>query len=123
MLLEQNDRQRPKTTWQNPMEHRRSTPRSNERGRLPRLHAIVPVLALSVGQLPLGRKYEDRNAKLISSIVSTIVTLDSQEPSTGQKKRLDSILDFACGSGSMLLNVRQRMGKNGILRFDGGNSS
>ena len=59
----------------------------------------------------------------MSSILSTIVTLDSQEPSTGQKKRLDSILDFACGSGSLLLNVRQRMGKNGILRFDGGNSS
>lgn len=45
----------------------------------------------------------------ISSILSGIVTLDSQEPSTGQKKHLDSVLDFTCGSGSLLLNIRKRM--------------
>jgi type I restriction enzyme M protein len=103
----------------------------------------------------LGKKYEDRNAKLctiiqkiaeglaefstdidalgdayeyligqfaagsgkkagefytpqqISDILSAIVTLDSQEPKTGKKKRLESVLDMACGSGSLLLNVRQ----------------
>jgi type I restriction enzyme M protein len=44
----------------------------------------------------------------ISSILSAIVTLDSQAPTTGKKKRLDSILDFACGSGSLLLNVRHQ---------------
>ena len=44
----------------------------------------------------------------ISSILSAIVTLDSQDPTTGKKKRLDSILDFACGSGSLLLNVRHQ---------------
>ena len=42
----------------------------------------------------------------ISSILSGIVTLDSQDPSTGPKKHLASVLDFACGSGSLLLNVR-----------------
>ncbi|MGC3980068.1 MAG: type I restriction-modification system subunit M [Steroidobacteraceae bacterium] len=105
----------------------------------------------------LGKKYEDRNAKLcdiiqkiaeglnefstdvdalgdayeyligqfaagsgkkagefytpqqISDILSAIVTLDSQEPKTGTKKRLESVLDFACGSGSLLLNVRHRV--------------
>ncbi len=105
----------------------------------------------------LGKKYEDRNAKLctiiqkiaeglaefstdidalgdayeyligqfaagsgkkagefytpqqISDILSAIVTLDSQEPKTGTKKRLNKVLDFACGSGSLLLNVRKRM--------------
>lgn len=31
----------------------------------------------------------------ISSILSTIVTLDSQEPATGQRSHLDSVLDFA----------------------------
>ncbi len=41
--------------------------------------------------------------------MSTIVTLDSQEPKTGPKQRLDSVMDFACGSGSLLLNVRKRM--------------
>ena len=105
----------------------------------------------------LGRKYEDRNAKLcsiiselargmalfsteadtlgdayeyligqfaagsgkkagefytpqqISNILSAIVTLDSQEPKTGPRKKLESVFDFACGSGSLLLNVRHRM--------------
>jgi type I restriction enzyme M protein len=109
----------------------------------------------------LGRKYEDRNAKLcsiiseiargmalfstdvdtlgdayeyligqfaagsgkkagefytpqqISSILSAIVTLDSQEPKTGMRKKLESVLDFDCGSGSLLLNVRHRMKESG----------
>jgi type I restriction enzyme M protein len=103
----------------------------------------------------LGKKYEDRNAKLctiiqkiaeglaefstdidalgdayeyligqfaagsgkkagefytpqqISDILSAIVTLDSQEPKTGTKKRLESVMDMACGSGSLLLYVRK----------------
>jgi type I restriction enzyme M protein len=115
----------------------------------------------------LGKKYEDRNAKLctiisaiaeglkefstdsdtlgdayeyligqfasgsgkkagefytpqqISSILSAIVTLDSQDPSTGKKKHLDSILDFACGSGSLLLNVRRQLGSHGISKLYG----
>ena len=115
----------------------------------------------------LGRKYEDRNAKLcsiiseiargmalfstdvdtlgdayeyligqfaagsgkkagefytpqqISSILSGIVTLDSQEPKTGQRKKLNLVFDFACGSGSLLLNVRHRMGEHGIGRILG----
>src|ERR1043165_759595 len=45
----------------------------------------------------------------ISDILSGIVTLDSQEPSTGPVPQLGSILDFACGSGSLLLNVRHLM--------------
>ena len=49
----------------------------------------------------------------ISTILSEIVTLDSQDPSTGWKSKLDKVLDFACGSGSLLLNVRQSLKKNG----------
>lgn len=45
----------------------------------------------------------------ISTILSKIVTLDSQEPKTGKKKKLDNVLDFACGSGSLLLNVRKHI--------------
>lgn len=45
----------------------------------------------------------------ISTILSEIVTLDSQEPKTGKKKKLDKVLDFACGSGSLLLNVRKHI--------------
>lgn len=45
----------------------------------------------------------------ISTILSRLVTLDSQDPATGTKKQLGSILDFACGSGSLLLNVKHQM--------------
>ena len=44
----------------------------------------------------------------ISSILSRIVILDSQDPTTGPKKSLNSVLDFACGSGSLLLNVKKQ---------------
>ncbi|MEN5312315.1 type I restriction-modification system subunit M [Pseudomonas koreensis] len=50
----------------------------------------------------------------VSTILSEIVTLDSQEPSNGKKKKLNKVLDFACGSGSLLLNVRKQ------LRIEGG---
>ena len=49
----------------------------------------------------------------ISTILSEIVTLDSQDPSSGKKKKLDKVLDFACGSGSLLLNVRHQLAQNG----------
>ena len=45
---------RPKTTGQNPLEHRRPTARRDERGRFPRLHAVVPLPALPLGQLRNG---------------------------------------------------------------------
>jgi type I restriction enzyme M protein len=49
----------------------------------------------------------------ISSILSAIVTLDGQEPATGKRGKLDSVFDFACDSGSLLLNVRHRMKEAG----------
>lgn len=55
----------------------------------------------------------------ISSILSAIVTLDSQEPATGRRPHLDNILDFASGSGSLLLNVRRLIGPNGISKIYG----
>jgi len=122
---------------------------------------------INLGSDKLGRKYDDRNAKLcsiiseiargmalfstdvdtlgdayeyligqfaagsgkkagefytpqqISSILSGIVTLDSHEPKTGQRRKLNAVFDFACGSGSLLLNVRHRMGDHGIGRILG----
>lgn len=47
----------------------------------------------------------------ISTILSEIVTLDSQEPANGKKTKLSKVLDFACGSGSLLLNVRKQLRK------------
>lgn len=55
----------------------------------------------------------------MSNILSKIVSLDTQDPSTGKRKRLDRILDFACGSGSLLLNVRKEMGANGVGKIYG----
>jgi len=49
----------------------------------------------------------------ISDILSALVTLDSQEPAAGPRKRLESVFDFACGSGSLLLNVRHRVTQAG----------
>lgn len=55
----------------------------------------------------------------ISNILSEIVTLDSQDPKTGKKKKLEKVLDFACGSGSLLLNVRKQLGADGIGKIYG----
>ena len=49
----------------------------------------------------------------VSNILSRIVTLDCQDPSTGHKKDLRNVLDFACGSGSLLLNVNNQMKEHG----------
>jgi len=69
-----------------------------------------------IGQFAAGsgkKAGEFYTPQQISDILSAIVTLDSQEPKTGTKKRLDSVMDFACGSGSLLLNVRKKVAKAG----------
>lgn len=115
----------------------------------------------------LGKKYEDRNAKLctiiakiaegiagfstdsdilgdayeylisqfaadagkkagefytpqqVSSVLSGIVALDGQNPASGKMKKLGKVLDFACGSGSLLLNVRNQLGRHSIGKIYG----
>ncbi|OJX68436.1 type I restriction-modification system subunit M [Magnetospirillum sp. 64-120] len=79
-----------------------------------------------IGQFAAGsgkKAGEFYTPQQISDILSAIVTLDSQEPATGQKQRLASVLDFACGSGSLLLNVRKRMGSHGIGKIFGQESN
>jgi type I restriction enzyme M protein len=79
-----------------------------------------------IGQFAAGsgkKAGEFYTPQQISDILSAIVTLDSQEPATGQKDRLTSVLDFACGSGSLLLNVRKRMGPHGIGKIFGQESN
>ena len=67
-----------------------------------------------------GRKAgEFYTPQRISDILSEIVTLDSQEPKTGRRAHIAGVMDFACGSGSLLLNVRKRMGPHGIGRIHG----
>ena len=55
----------------------------------------------------------------LSTILSEIVTLDSQEPKTGKKKKLNKVLDFFCGSGSLLLNMRNQLGDHGVGKIYG----
>jgi len=65
-----------------------------------------------IGQFAAGsgkKAGEFYTPQQISNILSAIVTLDSQEPATGPRSKLDSVFDFACGSGSLLLNIRHRM--------------
>ena len=79
-----------------------------------------------IGQFAAGsgkKAGEFYTPQQVSDILSAIVTLDSQEPATGKKHRLASVLDFACGSGSLLLNVRKRMGPHGIGKIFGQESN
>ena len=75
-----------------------------------------------IGQFAAGsgqKAGEFYTPQMISSILSRIVTLDCQDPSTGKKKSINRVLDFACGSGSLLLNVRNQMGTDGIGKIYG----
>jgi type I restriction enzyme M protein len=69
-----------------------------------------------IGQFAAGagkKAGEFYTPQRISDVLSAIVTLDSQEPKTGTKKRLESVMDMTCGSGSLLLNVRKKMIQSG----------
>jgi len=69
-----------------------------------------------IGQFAAGsgkKAGEFYTPQQISTILSEIVTLDSQDPTMGKKKKFDKVLDFACGSGSLLLNVRTRIKESG----------
>ncbi|MGE7885148.1 type I restriction-modification system subunit M [Bacillus sp. NPDC094077] len=75
-----------------------------------------------IGQFAAGsgkKAGEFYTPQQISTILSRIVTLDSQDPSTGKKEQLKNILDFACGSGSLLINVRKQLGANSIGQIYG----
>ncbi|MGK5095469.1 type I restriction-modification system subunit M [Deltaproteobacteria bacterium TL4] len=79
-----------------------------------------------IGQFAAGsgkKAGEFYTPQQMSTILSEIVTLDSQEPATGKKKKLDKVLDFACGSGSLLLNVRKQIGTHGIGKIYGQESN
>jgi len=68
-----------------------------------------------IGQFAAGsgkKAGEFYTPQQISDILSSIVTLDGQNPKTGQRKKLAKVLDFACGSGSLLLNIKKRMEEN-----------
>jgi type I restriction enzyme M protein len=75
-----------------------------------------------IGQFAAGsgqKAGEFYTPQMISTILSRIVILDCQNSATGKKSRINRVLDFACGSGSLLLNVRNQMGENGIGKIYG----
>ncbi len=75
-----------------------------------------------IGQFAAGsgkKAGEFYTPQRISDILSRIVTLDGQEPATGQRNHLNRVYDFACGSGSLLLNVRRHLGKHGVGKLYG----
>ena len=86
------------------------------------IYALGDAYEYLIGQFAAGsckKAGEFYTPQQISDILSAIVTLDSQEPATGKKDQLASVMDFACGSGSLLLNVRKRMGPHGIGKLYG----
>ena len=65
-----------------------------------------------IGQFAAGsgqKAGEFYTPQMISTILSRIVTLECHNPELGKKRKLDRVFDFACGSGSLLLNVRHEM--------------
>jgi len=69
-----------------------------------------------IGQFAAGsgkKAGEFYTPQQLSTILSEIVTLDSQNPKAGKKKKINKVLDFACGSGSLLLNVKNKIEKAG----------
>ncbi|NCN04000.1 MAG: type I restriction-modification system subunit M [Spirochaetales bacterium] len=75
-----------------------------------------------IGQFAAGsgkKAGEFYTPQQISTVLSHIVTLDSQDPSTGKKNYLAKVLDITSGSGSLLLNVRNQLGPHGIGKIYG----
>ncbi|WP_412030493.1 type I restriction-modification system subunit M [Deinococcus yunweiensis] len=69
-----------------------------------------------IGQFAAGsgkKAGEFYTPQQVSSVLSGIVALDSQDPALGYKKRLGSVLDMTSGSGSLLLNVRRTVEAHG----------
>lgn len=55
----------------------------------------------------------------ISDILSQIVIFDGEDPKADKKKSINNLLDFACGSGSLLINVKRHFAPNKIGQIYG----
>lgn len=75
-----------------------------------------------IGQFAAGsgkKAGEFYTPQQISTILSRIVILDSQDPSKGKKPYINNLLDFACGSASLLINVKKHLEPNSISQIYG----
>ncbi|MDI9349990.1 MAG: type I restriction-modification system subunit M [Candidatus Symbiobacter sp.] len=65
-----------------------------------------------IGQFAAGsgkKAGEFYTPQQISNILAEIVVLDGQNPAAGQNTEIKKVMDFACGSGSLLLSVRKHL--------------
>ncbi|MCL2557131.1 MAG: type I restriction-modification system subunit M [Treponema sp.] len=75
-----------------------------------------------IGQFAAGsgkKAGEFYTPQQISNILSRIVILDSHDPDKGKKKSISNLFDFACGSGSLLINVKNHLEPNSIGQIYG----
>ena len=75
-----------------------------------------------IGQFAAGsgkKAGEFYTPQQISTILSRIVILDSQDPSLGKRSKINNLLDFACGSASLLINVKEHLEPNSISQIYG----
>ena len=75
-----------------------------------------------IGQFAAGsgkKAGEFYTPQQISNILSRIVILDSQNPAAGKRRYINNLLDFACGSGSLLINVKKHLEPNSIGQIYG----
>lgn len=75
-----------------------------------------------IGQFAAGsgkKAGEFYTPQQVSTILSRIVILDSQDPSKGKKPYINNLLDFACGSASLLINVKKHLEPNSISQIYG----
>lgn len=75
-----------------------------------------------IGQFAAGsgkKAGEFYTPQQISNILSRIVILDSHKPELGKRDFINNLLDFACGSGSLLINVKKHLEPNSISQIYG----
>jgi len=75
-----------------------------------------------IGQFAAGsgkKAGEFYTPQQISNILSRIVILDSHNPEAGKRPYINNLLDFACGSGSLLINVKNHLEPNSISQIYG----
>jgi len=75
-----------------------------------------------IGQFAAGsgkKAGEFYTPQQVSTILSRIVILDSHNPSLGKRPKINNLLDFACGSASLLINVKEHLDPNSISQIYG----
>lgn len=65
------------------------------------------------------RREEFFTERQLSTLLAKIVVQDNLNPGLGKREKINKLLDFACGTGSLLLKVRNQLGNNSIGKIYG----